>query len=126
MIKHDSNKPRWDLLPWKQVEQIVEVLTLGSEEYGDFNWQTLPNPRRRYFAATLRHLISWFTGTPLDHKTNKSHLAHAAANVLFLMWFESKEIPNEPLDKLLSDDDRDSLARLGVLLDDEGAVPLTS
>jgi hypothetical protein len=36
--KDDSGKPRWSLLPWKQVEDIVKVMTFGSKKYADFNF----------------------------------------------------------------------------------------
>jgi len=31
--KHDKNKPRWSLLPWKEISDIVEVLTAGANKY---------------------------------------------------------------------------------------------
>lgn len=31
--KFDGDKPRWDLLPWAEVEEIVEILTFGAEKY---------------------------------------------------------------------------------------------
>ena len=33
--KNDDNKLRWDLLPWEEVEEIVEILTFGSKKYSD-------------------------------------------------------------------------------------------
>lgn len=89
-MKFDAGKPRWTLLPWKQVEQIVEILTFGAKKYADNNWQKVENSRARYFDAMQRHLIAWFEGEKTDPESGKSHLAHAGCNLLFLMWFDDQ------------------------------------
>ena len=88
-------KPRWDLLPWNETEEIVEILTFGSEKYEDNNWQQVPAPRRRYFAALCRHVMAWWRGERKDKESGKSHLAHAGCCLLFLMWFDNEEKTNE-------------------------------
>jgi len=89
--KFDEGKPRWGLLPWKPVEEIVKVLTLGSLKYEDHNWQRVPNASNRYFDAMHRHIAAWKLGEKKDPETGLSHLAHAGCCLLFLMWFENKE-----------------------------------
>ena len=89
--KHDGGKPRWDLLPWRQVAAVVEVITFGATKYGERNWQELKNARARYFAALHRHVSAWESGERLDKETGLPHLAHATTNALFLMWFDWKE-----------------------------------
>jgi len=84
--KFDTGKPRWELLPWKEVEEIVEVLTMGSEKYEDFNWMHVRPFRLRYCGALMRHLTAWFLGEKLDPESQCSHLAHAGCCLLFLMW----------------------------------------
>jgi hypothetical protein len=32
-VKHDKGKPQWDLLPWKEMEDVVKVLTFGASKY---------------------------------------------------------------------------------------------
>ena len=44
-MKFDTGKPRWSLLPWNQVEQIVEILTFGAKKYADNNWKKVENSR---------------------------------------------------------------------------------
>lgn len=90
-MKFDTGKPRWTLLPWKQIEQIVEILTFGAKKYADNNWQKVENSRERYFDAMQRHLIAWFGGEKTDPESGKSHLAHAGCNLLFLMWFDDQK-----------------------------------
>jgi len=87
--KFDNDKPRWCLLPWKETEEIVEVLTLGSVKYEDHNWQRVPDARNRYFSAMHRHISAWWSGERFDKETGKSHLAHAGCCLLFLMWFDN-------------------------------------
>ena len=65
-VKYDEGKPRWDLLPLKEVEDIVRVLTFGSLKYEDDNWKRVPNQRKRYFAAMMRHLTAWWEGEKND------------------------------------------------------------
>ena len=90
--KFDSGKPRWSLLLWESVKQIVHVLTFGSQKYEDHNWKKVDNPIDRYYSAMMRHITDWYTGEKYDPETGYSHLAHAGCCLLFLLWFELKEI----------------------------------
>ena len=49
--KDDAEKPRWDLLPWGPVGEVVAVLTFGARKYAPDNWKHVPAARERYFAA---------------------------------------------------------------------------
>lgn len=87
-LKLDKGKARWDLLPFEEVEDVVDILTFGAEKYAPNNWQKVDNAKSRYLAATFRHLVSWIKGDKTDKESGKSHLAHACCNILFLMWFD--------------------------------------
>lgn len=87
-MKFDDDKPRWELLPYEEMEDIVKVLTFGAKKYDDDNWQRVEPFNKRYFGAFMRHLIAWWTGKKKDPQSGMSHLAHAACNLLFLMWGE--------------------------------------
>ena len=89
-VKNDGEKPRWDLLPYREVGEIVDVLSFGMKKYSPDNWKRVPEPRRRYFAAMMRHMTAWWDGESHDPETNKSHLAHAGACLLFLMWHDKE------------------------------------
>ncbi len=84
--KHDGDKLRWDLAPWDAVGSFVEILTFGARKYSDRNWEK-GIKHSRLFAATQRHLTAWWQGEDLDPETGKSHLAHAACDVLFMLAF---------------------------------------
>lgn len=83
--KYDLGKPRWVLLPFDSVEEIVKVLTFGARKYDDENWRRVPDAKRRYISALFRHLVLWLRGEDRDTETGLSHLAHAGCCLLFLM-----------------------------------------
>lgn len=94
--KKDHGKPMWDLLPWKQVGYVVDVLTEAvKEKYKPHSWKEVPGARERYFAASQRHILAWWHGERLDPDDNLPHLAHAACCLLFLMWFDDEHEPND-------------------------------
>lgn len=89
--KYDSDKPMWDLLPFDAVEQIVDVLTFGANKYEPDQWKRVPNAKRRYFAAMMRHIKAYWAGEETDEQSGMSHLAHAGCCLLFLLWYELGE-----------------------------------
>lgn len=102
--KHDSGKPDWSLLPLKQVEEIVRVLSFGAEKYDRDNWQKVPDAKNRYFAAAMRHLTEYQAGHNIDKESQLPHLAHAACCLVFLLWFEDAVAkPENPTMKLQDD-----------------------
>jgi hypothetical protein len=89
-VKTDTGKARWDLLPWREVGEVVGVLTFGLSKYQPDNWQRVSGARARYFAAAQRHLTLWWLGEARDPESGLSHLGHAACCLLFLMWFDNE------------------------------------
>lgn len=87
-LKHDQDKARWDLLPWRAASEVVDVLTFGAQKYAPDNWRHVPDARRRYFAALLRHLVAWWLGEQRDPESGRHHLAHAVCCAMFLMELE--------------------------------------
>lgn len=83
-VKHDQDKPRWDLLPLEAVGYVVDVLTFGAKKYAPDGWRQVPEWRRRYYAAALRHLVAWWKGERVDPESGLPHLAHAGCCLLFL------------------------------------------
>lgn len=89
--KHDSEKPRWDLLPMDATEEVVKVLTFGAQKYSDDNWQVVVSESpHRYVAAAFRHFKSWICGERNDPESGLNHLAHCACCILFLLWKDIK------------------------------------
>lgn len=90
--KFDTDKPRWELLPFKEVGEIVEILTFGAKKYEDENWKYVKPFKKRYLGALLRHITAWAEGEKKDPESGKSHLAHAGCCLLFLMWGDNNQI----------------------------------
>lgn len=86
--KDDAGKARWDLVDYEWFSEIVAVLTAGAVKYADNNWRKVPKARARYIAALFRHVSAWIRGEESDAEDGLHHLAHAAANLMFLFWFD--------------------------------------
>jgi hypothetical protein len=89
-VKYDGDKTRWDLLPWREIGQVAQILTMGARKYEDNNWQKV-RPVSRYIAAAFRHITAWIGGEKLDPETGVNHLAHAVCCLLFLLWHDNDE-----------------------------------
>ena len=86
--KHDEGKYKPSLVSKDIIKGIAEVRQYGIEKYGDpDNWKTVGS--QRYIDALLRHVIEYASGKENDEESNLSHLAHAACNIMFLMYFDS-------------------------------------
>ena len=93
--KFDGDKLRMDLIEPDFVEALATVLTQGAAVHGDNNWQLVPEAKRRYYAAMMRHLMKWKRGDVIDDESGQNHLAHIACNAMFLLWFNKQEELNE-------------------------------
>lgn len=89
-MKNDflDDKPRWDLLPLQEIEDLVKVYTAGAKKYAPNNWQKLDNGYQRYKAALFRHLLAYEKGERIDPDTKCMHLAQVAWNAIAMLWFD--------------------------------------
>lgn len=85
-VKHDNNKARYDLVPSEAIESIIDVLMFGASKYGDRNWES-GITYGRCFSACMRHLWAWWRGEDNDLESGICHLAHAGANIFFLLAY---------------------------------------
>lgn len=88
--KHDTDKPRLDLIPRAALEAAGRALGNGAVKYGANNWRTCKEPER-YVAATLRHIVAWNEGEATDPESGLSHLDHAAASLAILIGLVTQE-----------------------------------
>lgn len=88
-VKYDADKVRYDLIPPAALREVAKVFTMGARKYNDRNWE-MGIKYGRVFGAVQRHLWSWMEGEDNDHEWGLSHLAHAAAGVLFLLHYENQ------------------------------------
>lgn len=82
--KFDSEKPRWDLLPFDALDDVAMVLKYGAKKYADRNWEK-GMAWGRLLGAGLRHASAWALGQDLDAESGLPHLAHAACCFLMLL-----------------------------------------
>lgn len=87
--KDDQSKLRYDLLPEKAERFVVEVLTHGARKYGDDNWRYVPDARKRYLAAAMRHLAAYRAAQDADPDSGLPHLAHAVCSLMFLLELDA-------------------------------------
>ena len=88
-LKYDHGKLRYDLLPFRSLDLIVEILGHGARKYGEYNWEGVSS--ERYIAACLRHVSKYVQGEVIDGDSGLHHLAHAACSLLFIIHKETKE-----------------------------------
>lgn len=88
--KNDRAKPPWHLVPWRELAQVVDVLAHGAKKYAPDNYKRVERGQERYFSAAMRHLVAWRCGEKTDPESGLPHLAHAACDVLLMMWFENE------------------------------------
>lgn len=97
-VKDDTGKTQWSYLPLGPIKEVLKVLTYGDTKYPSpdgANWKRVPDAKKRYYNATLRHITAWWEGEIKDPETGFHHLAHAASNILFLLWFEANGYEQE-------------------------------
>lgn len=98
--KFDKDKLPLDLLPETALEEVAKVLEFGAKKYQRYNWAK-GIVFSRLYAAARRHLSAWQQGQDLDPETGISHVAHAAANMLFILHFiktNQKQLDDRPVD----------------------------
>lgn len=83
--KHDQDKPRPSLLPFRALASVVAVLEFGARKYAPHAWRGVPDGRARYTDAALRHLFAHMQGESDDPESGLPHLAHAVCSLLFAM-----------------------------------------
>jgi Domain of unknown function (DUF5664) len=89
--KYDAGKPLFRALTRGlalPLRAVAAVLTYGAIKYKEDSWQQVPNGKARYESALDRHLNDWKAGETYDAESGLPHLAHAACNALFILWFE--------------------------------------
>src|SRR5690606_18690659 len=64
--KHDNGKPMLDLIPPLMELEVGAVLSFGAEKYSIDNWRQVPDLRRRYIAAAMRHINALRRGESVD------------------------------------------------------------
>lgn len=95
-LRFNAGKAPLSLIPKSAQIAEAEVLAFGATKYAAHNW-------RKGFGwcsladSSMRHILSFLDGEDLDPESLKHHIAHARANLGFLI---------EHIEKGLGTDDR--------------------
>lgn len=84
-VKYDGDKPDYSLLSFHALDEVVKTLTYGAKKYSRDNWKKVPNFRRRYLAASLRHIAAYARGELRDPETGLHHLSHAVVSLMYII-----------------------------------------
>jgi hypothetical protein len=102
--KNDDDKPAVELLPPLALLETAKVLGFGAKKYDPDNWRRVDD-RRRYLAASLRHLLEYAAGKDLDEDSGLPTVAHAACSVLFLLEAHLEGLGEDTRPKRARDDE---------------------
>lgn len=89
-VKADDNKLRYDLVPLTALEGLASILTFGAKKYAPDGWRTVPEGKKRYYSALLRHYKAMRDGEELDPESGLPHKYHFLCNAMFLAELEDK------------------------------------
>lgn len=90
-MKFDTGKLMYSLIPVETTQALAEVLSFGASKYAIDGWKHVPDAKRRYMDALIRHLEAFRSGELYDQESGLSHLSHVLANASFLHYFYSKD-----------------------------------
>ncbi len=88
-IKHDQDKPRFDLIPAEPLIELAKVFEMGSRKYSDRNWEK-GMKWGRIFGALMRHAWAFWNGETHDKESGLHHMAHCAWGCLVLVEYVNK------------------------------------
>lgn len=86
--KHDSGKPRMELIPTEFLIETAKALTFGSKKYGDHNFRKGLS-YSRLLGAAKRHIELELATVESDLESGESHLAHAAASLAMYAFMKT-------------------------------------
>ena len=90
--KDDDGKAMVSLVETDFILGMAKVLTTGGKKYGFDNWKLGSSKEdiRRYKDALLRHTLAYTSGELTDPESGESHALHAACNLMFLDYLQTK------------------------------------
>lgn len=71
--------PTLSVTPASAILVLGQVMQLGADKYGRFNYREKSVAASVYVDAMLRHLIAWNAGQDDDPESDVSHLGHVLA-----------------------------------------------
>tara|TARA_B110000444_G_scaffold158289_1_gene147963 strand:+ start:303 stop:812 length:510 start_codon:yes stop_codon:yes gene_type:complete len=81
----DKGKPPLAKIPLALLNEVADVMEYGHAKYGDYNNFKKGMEISRNLSCALRHIYKFQNGEDLDQESTKSHLAHAATRLAFVL-----------------------------------------
>jgi hypothetical protein len=98
--RYNKGKPRLGLIPPQIIEGLGYVLAFGAEKYDENNWKKGLTDEE-CLSSCLRHITKFQRGEMYDDESGIHHLAHAACNLAFMMYFHEEQ--GNPIRKEISE-----------------------
>lgn len=96
-FKKDVGKVRYELIDPKFLAGLASVLSWAiKNKYPGDNWKKVKHGRRRYLGALYRHVEAARRGDMIDEETGLPTLDAAACCLMFIHFFESAGIVDDP------------------------------
>lgn len=81
-----DKKDQLQLLPPEFLRKTANVLKLGADKYGVYNWRHSDGIKAMtYVGAIMRHLMQFVDGEDVDEESGISHIAHIAATCAIML-----------------------------------------
>lgn len=87
-----GQKPeRYDLIPWRAMDEVARVYAFGAKKYADDNWLK-GYSWRLSLGALFRHVACFAARQDVDPESGLHHLAHAVFHCLCLITFGMRNL----------------------------------
>ncbi len=83
-LRYNSGKPDYSLIPMASLAEVAKVLEYGASKYERGNWLR-PTSWEVSFGCLQRHMAAWQSGEDNDEESGRSHIAHAACNLIQML-----------------------------------------
>lgn len=91
--RYDDGKPELSLINPEFEEELARVLMFGCQKYERENWRKGQN-FLKVISCVKRHTSKFLKGEDLDKESGCHHMAHVAANAMFLVYYYLKDMDN--------------------------------
>jgi hypothetical protein len=83
-LRYNNGKPDYSLIPMAALAEVAKVLEYGASKYERGNWLK-PTSWEVSFGCLQRHMSAWQAGEDNDTESGRSHIAHAACNLIQML-----------------------------------------
>lgn len=84
-LRYNDGKPRWALVDFDALEDMVKVLEFGALKYDDNNWKK-GLKTTEVCESLMRHLTAFLAGENNDSDSGLPHAGHIMCNAMFLSY----------------------------------------